>query len=139
MDTDLRVRTRLLRAVPPVVLFEAAMLTDVDDLVLLAALGIAVLAGFVARLWWLVPLIPTVFIIMLNVHIGIFGEIVDLRQEHDVEDELGSLAFAIAIWIYSLIAAIAGTALGKFYLWIRPYGRHGNAALRHGPRDGTPV
>jgi hypothetical protein len=118
--------SRLLIAASLLVFFEIALLVGDVDLVFWGGVALAAVMGIIARRWWLVPLVPTALIILLNVHVRIFGEIVRLPPEYGWEVEFAPFAFAFSLWFATLFAALVGTLIGyaaTMHHWqLRTYG-----------------
>jgi hypothetical protein len=116
MDVDMMTeRTAIIRlfsAVCLLVLFEIALLLDNAGIVFWGGVAIATVIGVLARRWWVVPLIPTALIILLNIHVRLFGEIVRLPPEYGWEVEFAPFAFAVSLWFASLFAALFGAVIG---------------------------
>jgi hypothetical protein len=104
--------TRLFGAACLLVVFEIALLLDNEEVVFWGGIALAAVIGIIARRWWLVPLIPTALIILLNIHVRLFGEIVRLPPEYGWEVEFAPFAFALSLWFASLFSALVGTVIG---------------------------
>jgi hypothetical protein len=113
MSSERTALTRLLDAVWLLLLFEVALLLDEERIVFVTGLIVAAAIGYVLRSWWMAPLIPVAMILILNVHVRLFGEIVELPPEYGWEVEFAPFLFAVFLTVASLVAALIGTAIGK--------------------------
>jgi hypothetical protein len=106
-------RDRLVDAVWMLVLFEVSLLLRHAGIALIASIALPFVIGAIIRVWLFVPLVSVVFLLMLNIHVLIFGEIVTVAPEDEHLAGMAYFFFGVAMGVATVITACAGTASGK--------------------------